>query len=348
MLDSNLFLKRQLESLDEYFSDEFNFSWADIGSNKFVDYNQQQLLYLKGKSACFDGRTFDGLYGESFYSQHNTKLASNTEIIELAPFLDVRRNDVASTEYESAFNSLPSHRQIIPISKPLDPYVDKLNNAPYPARIEYVTVDKLSLAFKSLDFYPLLFVLDVKGAEIEILEDLFLYGASTDSPVSKPLAIEVEMYVGKRNQILGIDEQIGFLRRNNYRLLDIRKTYKLPDSGLLDQSSIITNPATFPLQYCPELQGIIHQIDGLFIDESFLVDTRINRNLGLSLAIVLLLYRQFHLAYNLIERLDASDSFKLQIFHKFESVLNCYNQINKSNPFAILGGQPLFNYLKNY
>ena len=91
---------------------------------------------------------------------------------------------------------------------------------------------------------------------------------------------------------------------------------------------------------------MLSQFDGLFIRQDILGQNKINRNEGISMIYLLLCYRQFHLAYNLLDKIKISADEKIKVFELAENIFSSYSEIAKLSKAAQVGYHPLFNWLK--
>ena len=302
------------------------FEWADLGSFGTADAYLIPLTSLRGNCLCVEGR-------------HDSKDASNaymsnpvisTNILPIKTFIS------GSNEKRFFFES--------PEGGGSSFYPCQDIFARWSEDIAAKTLKRSIVECKSLaevieqNHLDCIFIkADLEGAEIECIESVI-----SNDRIQNPLLLEVEINVGERGPSESMGDGLHKYEEMGYRLVDMRKTYFYPQS-----KSPLTQQISKEVIYAPYFQGCIHQFDLLLIRKDILMSLDIHEEDNIiKCCLVLFLYRQFHLASFILEKLNTEKS-KVLLLDYAPSIYNIFKEAAHENHAALWGYNPLFNWLKS-
>lgn len=307
--------------------------WVDFGSSGYPDSYILPLSQLRGRCLCVEGRsgkdsstTFRLMNGECKTVMAECFVTGTSEY----RLFHESEEGGGSTFYPASdiFYALLQESKAHQISQ----YI--------------VNTYAANELLKQNGIEPLYVKLDIEGAEQEVLESIF-----EDTEIENPYVVECEINIGSRGIASNgriasnAGEVICKMSEQGYRLIDIRKTYLLPDSkDMLEQVS--KEPV-----FSPAYQGILQQFDGLFLKEQIVTQCKMCKPYRIAqTCLILCLYRQFHLAMNITEKskeLIGEEVYSLLKLKVIPSVYSEFKKCSDINMASIWGYHPLFNWLKS-
>ena len=308
----------------KYLEDEFH--WADLGSFGAADAYLLPLTSIKGKCLCIEGRQ-DSKDASNAY-RNNPYIKAEIEAVQT--FISNKSEQRFFYESREGGGSSFYPSQDL-ISQVLEGSKDKILNR------KIVDCESLKGVLERKNLECIFIKADLEGAEFESLESVI-----DIENQNRPLVLEVEINIGERGPFKSMGDGLAKYERVGYRLIDMRKTYFYPKGNIFTEDTINNDPI-----YAPHYQGCLHQADLLLINTECLYDPKsISKNKLIGLALVLLLYRQFHLVDKLLEMRNEvwSQQFASEII---PVVFNEFRNIAVSNKSALWGYHPLFNWLKS-
>ena len=303
-----------------------DFDWADLGSFGSADAYLWPLSSLRGRCLCIEGRE-DSKDASNMY-KNNPYINSRVESVNC--FVSGQKEQRYFFESAEGGGSTFYPNQDL-ISQVLEGSSDKLLNR------KLVNCESLEYILSSKELNCVYVKADLEGAEFESLKSII------DGPkIQKPLILEVEINIGERGPFRSIGDGLREYEIMGYRLVDMRKTYFYPKGDLLGKDTINDDPI-----FAPHFQGCLYQADLLLIDTECLSMTyKLSKHNLLSLCLILMLYRQFHLAAKLLETRNEVWA-KEMTSEVLPRVINEFRKIAINNESALWGYHPLFNWLKS-
>ena len=312
------------EISNRYLTEEF--FWADLGSFGAADAYLLPLTSLKGKCVCVEGRN-DSTDASNTY-KNNPYI--NAKIESIKTFISGEKTQRFFYESSEGGGSTFYPSQDI-VSQHLEGRKDK------PLIRKLVSCEALSTVLDQKDINCTFIKADLEGAEFESLKSII---EKTNG--QRPLVLEVEINVGERGPFKSIGDGLAQYEDQGYRLLDLRKTYFYPKGHVFSEDTINKDPI-----FAPYFQGCLHQADLLLIDTNSLKEPEsLSNNKLLSLVLILMLYRQFHLTARLLEMREEKWAYEV-LNEIMPRIINEFKKISMENTASIWGYHPLFNWLKS-
>jgi len=301
--------------------------WVDFGSSGNPDAYILPLSQLRGRCLCVEGREC-GESSEAFKRQNGS-----CEILKLDCF--VAGETGHKFFYETSEGGGSS------LYPPSDIFSEILQQRNKNTTLQYlVKTQAAGDLLQQCNIKPVYIKIDIEGAEYEVLESIFKH-----TNIENPYIVECEINIGSRGTACNGGEILSRMDKHGYRLIDLRKTYLLPDNENMDK--LICDEKI----YSAGFQGILHQFDGLFIKEKLVTDTSSCKPARIMQScLVLCLYRQFHLAMNILERGKAGIdvvTYELLAQRVIPSIYNEFRRASNSSISSFWGYHPLFNWLKS-
>lgn len=305
---------------------EEDFDWADLGSFGSADAYLLPLTSLKGRCLCIEGRE-DSKDASNAYKNNPFV---NSKIESIKTFISEKRGKKYFFESSEGGGS-----SFYPSQDLISQVLEEHNNKLLTRRI--VDCESLESILKKKNLNCLFIKADLEGAEYESLKSII-----DITSLIRPLVLEVEINVGERGPFKSIGDGLAKYEKHGYRLLDMRKTYFYPKGELFSKDTINNDPI-----FAPHFQGCLHQADLLLINTVCLNEPKkISDHHLLGLVLILMLYRQFHLAAKLLEQRDEQWS-RAMISQVIPTILDEFRKIAINSQSALWGYHPLFNWLKS-
>ena len=275
-------MKIYAEVSDRYLDEDFD--WADLGSFGSADAYLWPLSSLRGRCLCIEGRK-DSKDASNMY-KNNPYINSKVESVNT--FISGQKEQRYFFESSEGGGSTFYPNQDL-VSQVLEGEKDK------PLTRKIVDCESLEYIMNDKKLNCVYIKADLEGAEYESLKSIL-----DSSKAERPLILEVDINIGERGPFKSIGNGLDIYEDMGYRLLDMRKTYFYPKGNLLDKDTVANDPI-----FAPHFQGCLHQADLLLVNNECLSMTyKLSKHRLLSLSLILMVYRQFHLAAKLLETRD--------------------------------------------
>lgn len=304
---------------------EEDFDWADLGSFGSADAYLLPLTSLKGRCLCIEGREDPKDASNAYRSNRFIK----SKIESVKTFISDKRGKKYFFESPEGGGS-----SFYPTQDLISQVLEENNSKALIRKI--VDCESLEFILDNKNLNCLFIKADLEGAEYESLRSII-----DITSTKRPLILEVEINVGERGPFTSIGDGLAKYEKHGYRLIDMRKTYSYPKGKMFREDTINNDPI-----FAPHFQGCLNQADLLLINTVALYEPRkISKHQLLGLVLVLMIYRQFHLATKLLELRDEQWSREM-ISEEIPEVLGEFRKIAIGCQSALWGYHPLFNWLK--